>query len=134
MPRNASGRGRAGNTRASGGHQAKAAASAFRYWGLLSWTADRGVSWTVAALSTHLSHPPVVDPVLSRQQAFGAHRPDHEVAGEGRGAGEVIGPPRAPRGALDPRHARAAQARVALHGGRYGRSAFGLGFAEAFGE
>ena len=60
------------------------------------------------------SRPPVVNPVLPRQHALGAHRLDREVAREGRGAGEVIDSSRLPCGALDPRHARAAQPRIAL--------------------
>src|SRR5665213_627084 len=50
------------------------------------------------------SRPPVVDPVLSRQQAARADRADHEVAGESGSTGEVIDRAVAPRGALHPRH------------------------------
>ena len=43
---------------------------------------------------------PVVNPVLSRQQAFCTHRPNREIAGKGHRAGQMIDPSRAPRGAL----------------------------------
>src|SRR6185312_17433148 len=123
MPGDAASRRRAGATPTACGYQAKAPTPAFR-------VADF-IERARAAVSRYL---PVVNPVLSRQQASAAHRPDHEVAGVSRGAGEVIGPSRPLRGALEPRHARAAQAGIALQRGRDGRTAFILGFAEAFGE
>ena len=62
----------------------------------------------------------------------GAHHPDREIARQRRGPGEVIDPARLPRGALNPRHPRPAQPRIALHRGRDRRAAFVLGLAEAF--
>ena len=60
-------------------------------------------------MSHHLSHPPIIDPVLSRQHAPRTDRLDHEVAREGGGTPEVIDSPLLPRGPLHPR------SRVQLH-------------------
>src|ERR1700722_7586998 len=61
----------------------------------------------------HVSHPPVKNPVLSRQHACGAHRLDRKVTGERHRALEVVDPAVTLCGALHPRHARAAQFYVA---------------------
>ena len=80
-----------------------------------------------------VSRPPVVDPVLSRQHALRAHRPDREVARESGGAREVVDSSLPPGGARNPRHARAAQPRIAFQRGRNVGRIFAKP-CEAFGE
>src|SRR5205823_14049178 len=81
-----------------------------------------------------VSRPPVVNPVLSRQHALGAHGPDREVARVSRRAAQMIDHAVSSRGALNTHHARAAQPRVALQRGRNGGSVFRRSLAETSGE
>src|ERR1700682_2971133 len=80
-----------------------------------------------------LSRPPVVDPVLPRQHVLCADRLDDEVARESHYAREVIDMARAPRGALNALHPRAAQPSIAFQRGRNACGVF-PGLAEAIGE
>jgi len=59
-----------------------------------------------------VSRPPVVDPVLSRQHALRAHRPDREVARESGGAREVVDSSLPPGGALNTRATRERRSRA----------------------
>src|SRR5216683_6313016 len=80
------------------------------------------------------SRPPIKNPVLSREHAPWPYRLDKHVTGQRRRAVQMIDRPVPPRGALNLRHARAAQPRVAFQRGRDGCNAFSNSSTETFGQ